>query len=61
MATIKKQTLQKFLRQWESGDKSKEDIERELGFTTAKGKAITRLWESKLNVDTRYGQVVELV
>lgn len=50
---ITKRDLRKYLNQWEKGKRSKSEIERtEFGNTTARGKFISRLWSSRLGVDT---------
>ncbi len=52
--SYKKNVLKKYLRLWQAGKISKEDVEVSLGITTGKGKTITRIWNTQLGVDTRY-------
>ena len=52
---MNKRTATSLLKQWQRGEKSKQAIEFELGVTTAKGKYITRVWNSVLGVDTSTG------
>ncbi len=59
-STVTKAQLRKFHNQWTRGSVTKADIERTLGITGARGKAITRLWENRLGLDTRYGQSVSV-
>jgi hypothetical protein len=56
-----KRELRKLLNTWKKGAITKTAIERNyLGVQNARGKYITRLWESKLGVDTRFGQIQEV-
>lgn len=51
--TPNKTQLRKWLRQYETGKRSKVEIERaELGNTTARGKVISRMWRDRLDVET---------
>jgi hypothetical protein len=59
-STVNKTQLRKLHRQWERGQVTKADIERQLGVSGARGKYITRLWENRLGLDTRYGQSVSV-
>ena len=50
---VSKRQLQTWLGQYERGDRTKVDIERqELGDFTSRGKYISRLWDSELDVAT---------
>ena len=49
--TVNKNTLRRWLREFERGERSKVEIERaELGNTTARGKVISRMWRQRLGV-----------
>lgn len=51
--TVNKNTLRRWLREFERGERSKVEIERaELGNTTARGKVISRMWRQRLGVET---------
>jgi hypothetical protein len=56
-----KRELQKYFGQWKRGVATKEDIERTFfGVTNAKGKYVTRVWQQRLGLDTRYGRVTQV-
>ena len=55
MANLSKRQVQSLFKQWVNG-RSKVDIERSLGVSNANGKYATRLFESRLGLDTRFGQ-----
>lgn len=49
---VRKQTLRKWLREYETGKRSKLEIERDELGTSGRGKTVTRLWQRELGVDT---------
>ena len=53
MVRVNKRTLQRQLREYQSGKRSKSEIERtDYGITTTRGSFLTRKWRSELGVET---------
>lgn len=56
-----KRELRTLLNKWKKGSITKTQIERTVfGIQNARGKYITRQWEKRLGVDTRFGTVKQL-